>query len=134
MSFKVLCDKLESKIIKAYTEGVTMDEAEKLAGEFLHGMIQASNELQKADLNARMRKTGLKAIQGAIYKDEATKSDKKPTEAMLTALINQNEIVQSEQKDFDEAEVNRDALERYYNIFREGHIFTRGIAKGSFNG
>jgi hypothetical protein len=131
-TFKQLCETLEAQIQDSYTNGVTLDGAEKLAGEFLHAQIKVSGELKGADLDSRMRKTGLKSIKAAIYMDAATKGEKKPTEAALAAIVDMNDIVQGEQKAFDEADVNKAELERYYDIFREAHIYYRGIAKGKF--
>jgi hypothetical protein len=132
MKFQELCNQLETKIQKSYEEGVTLEEAEKLAGEFLYAQMQVSTELKKCDLDSRMKKSGLKAVRAAIYMEAATKTDKKPSDVMLEAIVNQNELVTGEQTSFDEAEVNRDNLERYYNIFINAHIHFRGIAKGKF--
>ncbi len=51
---------------------------------------------------------------------------------MLSALVDSNEVVQQEQQSLDTAEVSRDELERYFDIFQNGHIHFRGLAKGSF--
>ena len=123
---------LQAKIQGAYEEGVTLDQAEKLAGEFLYAQLQVSSELKKADLDSRMRKTGVKAVRAAIYMDASTKSEKKPTEATLSALVDMHEVVQTEQEAFDKAEVEKDELIRLYNVFREAHVYFRGIAKGKF--
>ncbi len=133
MDFKEFCKSLEEKIKATYTDGVSLEQAEKLAGEFLYAQLVVSGELKKADLDSRMRKTGVKAIRAAIYTDAATKSEKKPTEAALEAMINVNDLVQGEQSEFDKAEVERDDLSRYYSVFREAHIYFRGIAKGKFD-
>lgn len=130
MKFKQFCDSLEVKIIAAYEQGVSLEDAEKLASEFLHGMLQVSSELKKADLNSRMRKSGNKAIRAAVYTDICAKSEKKPTESALDHLINMNDLVNKEQDALDSAEVERDELERYYNIFREAHIHFRGVSRG----
>lgn len=125
-------ENLIKKIESAYTEGITLDDAEKLAGEFLHAQLSISSELQSADLDSRMRKTGLKAVRSAIYMETTTKSDKKPTESALEHILNGNEIIISEQENMDKAEARRDELKRYYDIFANAHIFYRGIAKGKF--
>ena len=130
--FKALCDELESKIKDSYEEGVTLERAERLASEFLYAQIQVSTVLKQADLDSRMRKSGVKAIRAAIYLDIVSKADKKPTESQISALIDSDSIVTNEQKEFDMAEVDRDALERYYNIFQNAHIFFRGVSKGKF--
>jgi hypothetical protein len=132
MTFKQLCSELEIAITAAYDEGVSLDEAEKLAAKFLSAQLQVSAELKVADLNARMRKSGLKGVRAAIYLSEVSKGDKKPTEAMLTALIDSNETVIDEQQQLDEAEANKAELERYYEIFKDAHIYMRGISKGRF--
>lgn len=132
MNFKELCKQLEAKIQNAYEQGTTTEDAERLASEFLYAQLQVSTELKNADLDSRMKKSGLKAVKAAIYMEAATKTDKKPSDVMLQALVDMNDIVQGEQTAFDQAEVSRDELERYYNVFREAHIHFRGIAKGKF--
>lgn len=134
MNFKDLCKQLESKIQNSYEQGVTVDEAEKLAAEFLYSQLQVSGELKKVDLDSRMRKSGVKAIKAAVYLDIVQKSEKKPTESQMTALIDSDKIVASEQEALDKAEVSRDEMERYYNIFSNAHIYYRGISKGRFDG
>lgn len=127
-----LFKEIEQSIIQAYTEGITISEAEKLAAKCLHAQIKLSDELKNADLSSRMSKSGLKAIKAAVYISEATKELKKPTEAMLTASIDSNELVCGEQKTFDTNEVQLAELNRLYDICHEGHIYFRGIAKGRF--
>jgi len=133
MNFQQFTKQLEAKIQSAYEEGVTLDQAEKLAAEFLHAQMIISAELKKHDLDSRMRKSGVKAVRAAIYTETASKGDKKPTEAALAAAVDMHEVVQSEQKAFDTAEVERDDLSRYYSIFQNAHIYFRGIAKGKFD-
>lgn len=133
-SFKKMCEELEASIIDAYESGVSLEDAERLAAKFLHGQILVSQELKAADLSARMRKSGLKAVKAAVYTDACSKADKKPTESQLEHTINMNELVSNEQDALDQAEVDRDSLERYYNVFREGHVYMRGVAKGRFDG
>lgn len=130
--FKEMLRSLELKIQNSYESGVTVDEAERLASEFLYAQIQVSTELSKGDLDARMRKSGVKAVRAAIYLDIVSKADKKPVEAQITAMIDSDKLVVDEQRDFDAAEVSRDELERYYNIFINAHIHFRAVAKGRF--
>lgn len=132
MSFKDLCIALEEQIANSYEQGVTLEESEKLAGKFLHAQMVVSRELQQQDLDARMKKTGVKAVRAAVYMEAATKGDKKPSDVLLQALVDMSEIVTGEQKRFDEAESTRDELERYYNIFREAHVHFRQLSKGKF--
>jgi hypothetical protein len=132
MSFKQLVTTLEAEIEKSYIEGVTLNEAENLAGQFLHAQMKVSEELKKSDLDSRTRKSGVKAIRAAIYLEIVQKSDKKPTEAGITSMIDVDDIVKAEQNALDTAEVERDDLKRYYDIFTNAHIYFRGIAKGKF--
>lgn len=133
MTFKELCEQLEAKIQSSYVDGVTLEQAEKLAAEFLHAQMTVSTELKKADLDSRMKKAGVKAIRAAIYGDILSKNEKKPTEAAIDHLINSDKIVLGEQEELDKSEVDRDDLNRYYNIFQNAHIYYRGIAKGKFD-
>lgn len=123
---------LENKIKSTYEEGVTVDEAEKLAAEFLYAQMVVSGELRKTDLDARMRKSGTKTIRAAIYLDVVQQAEKKPTEAQIAALIDTDKMVSIEQEALDKAEVDRSNLERYYDVFGNAHIYYRGIAKGKF--
>lgn len=132
--FTQLCDTLTDDIKNSYEQGVTMEEAEKLAGKFLHAQLMVAEQLRVADLDSRMKKSGLKAVKAAVYMQEATKTDKKPSDSFLQAKVDMDEIVTGEQKVFDEAEVLRDSLSNYMNIFKDAHIHFRSIAKGAFSG
>lgn len=123
---------LEDVIVSSYESGVTLEEAEKLASRFLHAQIQVSSRLRELDLDARMKKSGAKAVRAAVYLSEATKGDKKPSDVMLQAHVDRDSLVQDAQNALDAAEVDRDELDRYFSIFREAHIHFRGIAKGRF--
>jgi hypothetical protein len=132
--FESIIADLEAKIEASYTEGVTLEEAEKLAGRFLHAQMQVSGELRKADLNSRMRKSGLKAVKAAVYMDIIAKSEKKPTESQMDHMINTNELVSPEQDALDLAETSRDELERLFGVFQAAHVHFRQMSKGQFNG
>ena len=130
---KKLLKELEAKIQESYEQGVTIEAAERLAGEFLHAQIVVSDELKKRDLDARMKKSGVKAIRAALYLETVKAADgKKPTEAAIEATLNSNELIIGEQRLLDEAEVDKAELERYYDVFANAHIFYRGISKGRF--
>lgn len=127
-----LCNMLADKIKSSYEDSITMEMAENLAGEFLCAQIQISAELRNADLDARMKKNGLKQVKAAVYLNKATETDKKPSDVLLQAVVDRDEIVAGEQKSFDEAEVDRDMLQNYLSIFKDAHIHFRSIAKGRF--
>ncbi len=131
-NLKSYFEELTKDVQDSYSEGVTLETAERLAAKFLGAQITTGEELRKADLDARMRKSGVKALKAAVYLDNATKSEKKPTEATLSALVDSDSMVNDEQTRFDTAEVERNALENYLSIFREAHVYYRGVAKGRF--
>lgn len=133
MKITDFCKELEEVFQVSYEEGTTLDQAEKLAAKFLHAQMILSREITATDLDSRMRKTGVKAVRSAVYMAEATKAEKKPTEAMLASLVDSNDLVCGEQRRFDEAEVSKAELERYYDIFSNAHVYYRGIAKGRFD-
>lgn len=130
MNYSLLVEEIQ----RSYEEGVTVEYAERLAGKFLHAQLAVADQLRVADLDCRMRKTGVKAIKAAIYMEAATKDPKKPSDTLLENVVNQNKLVIDEQKTLDEYEVDRDLLQNYFNIFKEAHIHFRSIAKGSFGG
>ncbi len=128
---QTLCYSLEAKIQAAYEESITIEEAEKLAAEFLHAQLRVAEALRVASLDARMRKQGVKAIRAAMYLEEVRKTEKKPSDVMLDALVTSNEIVGGEQTAFDTAEVEAEALQNYLRIFEAAHVFFRQISKAS---
>lgn len=130
-SFFMYVTDLETKIQSTYENGISMVQAEALAGEFLKAQLSVSRELTKSDLDSRMRKTGVKAIKAAVYMEAASKGDKRPTQDMLAAIVDANEIAAGEQRKLDEAEVSKAELQRYYDIFKEAHIFMRSISRGT---
>lgn len=123
---------IEIAIANAHKEGVTLDQAERLAAKCLSAQIMLSEQLSSTDLNARMAKSAVKAIKAGVYMNTVNGADKKPTEAMITSIIDSDESVIDEQRKLDTFENERDGLNRYYDIFREAHIYFRGIAKGRF--
>lgn len=131
MIFKERCRELEELIQAAYTDNLTLDQAEKLAGNFLHALLQVSSELSKVDLDARTRKAGVKAIRAGAYLEIIQNSEgKKPTEAQIAAIIETNVLVISQQSESDAAEVLKAELERFYDIFNQAHIYFRQMSKG----
>lgn len=129
-----LCEELTDDIQNAYDQSVTMDEAEKLATRFLSAQMTLVSKLQKSDLDARMKKQGVKAMRGQVYGESASKGEKKPTEAAIASMIETNELVKAEQKQFDTAENNAEYVKNILGVCREAHIHFRTIAKGQFSG
>lgn len=120
---------LMNEVKKSYESPLTRDEAQKLAGQFLHAMFTLGEDMKVADLDSRNKKSALKALKATVYLEAATKTDKKPADSMLEAIVNSNISVQSEQNKLDDAEVLRDSLQTYFNIFKEAHVFFRGICE-----
>jgi hypothetical protein len=128
--FDELYEELKEKIVESFENGVTLDEAEKLSFKFLYAQLMLSSELKKTALDARMRKSGVKSIRAAIYLDIVQKSDKKPTEAQITAMLDSDTIVAGEQQAYDEAEVAAEELERNHRTFENAHVLYRKIIGG----
>ena len=128
--FSALIEDLDKLIETSYEEGVTLDDAERHAAQFLHAQLAVSRELSHADLDARMRKSGTKAVRGAVYLDIVGGTEKKPTEAAIQSMIDTNEVVNKEQDAYDKAEVQKAEYERLYEVFGNAHIYFRSIAKG----
>jgi hypothetical protein len=129
-------DELKQIIVDAYEINTTMMAAEKYAALFLSAQMEVSEQLRSSELDRRMRKRGLKAIKSAV-RTEAIKSSsdgRKPTEGVLEDIVNLSSLVASQEEEFDTSEVNSEALERDYNIFREAHLYFRTISKGTFGG
>lgn len=130
--FETLVAELTTLIQDSYEQGITMEAAEKAAGKFLYGQLAVADRLRRYDLDSRMKKAGLKAVKAAVYMDNVNKNEKKPSDTLLNALVDMDKLVMDEQKGFDSADAEHAALQNLFNIFKEGHIFMRGIAKGRF--
>lgn len=125
---------LETDIRDAYLTTPTLEEAEKLAIKMLYTQVEVGTQLRTADLDFRMKRSGLKTIKAAVYLEECRKADKKPTESTLEALVNTSPLVTDAQHSADYAEALKNQLENTLNVAREAHIFFRGLAKGRFDG
>lgn len=133
MTIPEICKSYEEKIQSAYQSPVNLQEAEILAGEFLHAQILVSDALKQADLDTRMRKSGLKAIRASVYLNKAFQDGKKLSDMMLEQMVNTDSLAQGEQDGFDRAEAERNDLERYFNIFQNAHVFFRGVSRARFD-
>lgn len=127
------CDELHSIVISAYETGVTMDEAEKNAALCLGVQMEIATAIAPYNLDTKMRKSGLKAIKSRAYMQELSKHDKKPAEAFLDHAVAGDISVQNEETAFAKAEARKEELQSYLDVFKEAHIYFRGVAKGSIN-
>lgn len=125
-------DELEADIQKAYAENVSTDEAERLAAKFLLGQLSAGKELAALDLDERMKKTRLKSLKAAVYLENASKGDKKPSDVLLNAIVDSDKIVLTTQDSYDTAAVERARVDNFLHIFREAHLYFRAISRGRF--
>jgi hypothetical protein len=123
---------LIEEIEKASEEGLTLEHAEKVAGQALFVMNSLSLKLTVADKDRRMRKRGLKAIKSAVRLEEVKKHDKKPTEGALEDAVNLNELVAGEEEAFDVSDISKEELERQFSIAKESHLYFRGVSRGRF--
>lgn len=131
MTIKQVCEELEEIIEKTYTSGVTMEGAERLAARFLHAQMLISSELRSASLDAKMRKAGVKGVRAAIYLAEVQKNEKKPSDTLLTAIVDTNEVVAGEEEALFKAETSSDELSRQYDIFGAAHVYYRQVSRGA---
>lgn len=130
MNFKERVKELEDIIQDAYPNRPSLDEAEGQALNFCSGILQVSAQLSVADLEARMRKSGLKGIRAALYLDIVQNSEKKPTETAIDSMITVNELVAKEQQKLDEADVAKADLERLYETFNHVAVLFRQMSRG----
>lgn len=128
--FETLYTRLEGKIQESFETGISLEDAERLASELVFANMKLSEELKRVSLDARMRKSGVKSIRAALYLDIVQKSDKKPTEAAIAAMVDTEPLVVSQQTAFDEAEVEAEHLERIHRSFENAHILYRKISGG----
>jgi hypothetical protein len=127
-----VCSELKTIIENAYNEGVTVLEAEKLAAKTLVVRLELSQELKVVDLDSRMKKHGVKVTRADAYMSEIKKHDKKPVESYLEAVISTDGNVIEAEHDYAKADVHREMIENYLDIFKDAHIYFRGIAKGTY--
>lgn len=123
---------LESVFQETYSGNTTIEEAERLAARFLGEMMRVSARLRILGLDVRMKKSGLKAVKGTRYLEEARGSDKKPSDVLIGAVLDTDELVHSAQGALDTAETEQEDLERQYGVFKEAHVFYRGMGRGKF--
>ncbi len=131
MTFDQYLENLAKDIELCYETPCSIEDAEKLAAHFLTAQIKVGEALKKADLDARMRKSGLKAIKAAVYLEAATKDPKKPSDVLIGAIVDSDKLVMAEQEGFDTAEVYKNQLENYLNVFNNAHLYFRALMKGS---
>ncbi len=127
-----VCAGLEKDVKQAYEEGVTLMEAEKLAAKCLGVQLQLAREIKVVDLDSRMKKHGIKAIKAQVYMEELAKHEKKPAEAFLDHAVNQSPLLTAAENDFAIADTDKEELTNFFGIFKDAHIYFRGIAKGKF--
>lgn len=123
---------LAADVQRAYEEGTPIEEAERLAAKFLGAQMKVAEELAAVDLDSRMKKNGLKATKSAVYMAAATAGEKKPSEGFLENTVNLDSGVAQAQERFDTADARKEALTIYLGIFKDAHIYFRGIAKGRY--
>lgn len=123
------------EIVKeAHTTGVTMDQAEKYAARFLGAQLTIAAELAGLDIDARMKKNGMKAAKAQAYLDICRASDKKPSDVYIEQEVTLNSTVCTTVDMFDRADARKENLTLYLGIFKDAHVYFRGIAKGTYNG
>jgi hypothetical protein len=119
------------QFIEKYSEllpvgtSISYTEAERRAGEFLSAMAMVSN--WKHILGNE--KIKLLSIQTAVYAEQMNKGTSKTvTENKLNAEASPEYIKSRE--DLESIDNDISYLRSYYEIFNNGHIFYRTMAKG----
>lgn len=124
---------LEQIFEEAYNGNVTIDEAERLAAKFLLAQMRVARELAVVDLDAKAKKAGVKASKAAAYMAEVKRNDKKPAEGLLEHVVNLDQQVCAAVDLFDKAEARKESLSLYFSIFKEAHVYFRGVSKGRYD-
>jgi hypothetical protein len=101
--------------------------AKKTAAEFLSAQMKISEAVHAADFDARKAKIKLKAVKARVYMEAVSGADKKPTEAMLVAIVDSNQEVVDAQIEFDGFEVDCDLLGHYLHTMQESHVYFRSL-------
>ena len=94
--------------------------------------LTLADELRVTDLDARMKRHGVKAVKAAVYTQEVAKHEKKPSEGFLENAVNLDKMVADEESAYAQADTTKDQLANYLDIFKDAHIYFRGIAKGNY--
>lgn len=121
---------LEKDVEKAYEVGVTMEEGERLAAKFLRAMMQVSSAIRTKSLDARMKKNGYKTLRASAYLTIVQGNDKKPTETHISAMLDTDKDVIGAQDVYERADEDNLVLERLFAIFKEAHLYFRGVGRG----
>jgi hypothetical protein len=127
-------DDLVVLVKAAYESGTTMEEAERHAARFLEAQMNIAAELAKLDLDARMKKNGMKAAKAQVYIDLCAATEKKPSDIYLEQQVALSKIANTAVDLYEHADARRENLMLYLGIFKDAHIYFRGIAKGGFSG
>lgn len=123
------------RIVKAaYETGTTMEEAERHAARFLDAQLSVAAELASLDIDARMKKNGMKAARARVYLDLCNQSEKKPSDTFLEQQVTLDKTVNVAVDLFERADARRENLNLYLGIFKDAHVYFRGIAKGNYSG
>jgi hypothetical protein len=123
---------LKATIDRVYNEGCTILEAERLAARTLSIRLDISDRIKEVDLDARMKRHGVKATRAQVYMDEIVKFDKKPAEAYLENAVNLSNLVDVAESLYSIADTEVDRLKTYLGVFSDAHIYFRTIAKGTY--
>lgn len=127
-----LVARLQKAVTDAYESGVTMEEAERLAAMCLSAQLDIAKALSAADLDSRMKKNGLKATKANAYMREINAHDKKPAEGFLDQAVALDPLVNTTVDLFERADARKEELTLYFGIFKDAHIYFRGISKGNY--
>lgn len=119
------------EFIEKYTKllpvgtSISFTDAEKRAGEFLHALAMITNFRHILG----EEKIKLTSIQTAVFAEQMSKGTAKTvTENKLTAEA--SEEYTRAREELETVENNLSYLKAYYDIFNNGHLYYRQMARG----
>jgi hypothetical protein len=128
-------DHLVKIVQAAYESGTTIEEAKAHAARFLEAQLNIAQELGTLDIDARMKKNGMKAARAQKYIELCGLTEKKPSDTFLEQQVTLDKVLVIPAVDaWERADARRENLMLYLGIFKDAHIYFRGIAKENFNG
>jgi hypothetical protein len=123
---------LRKAVEDAYSHGVSIEDAERMAAQTLSAQLDIAAALATADLDSRMKKNGMKTMKAKVYMEEIGKHDKKPSEGFLDQAVALDQTVAAATDMYEQADAYKEELTLYFGIFKDAHIFFRGISKGNY--
>jgi hypothetical protein len=128
---KDLIEQLQKRVSEVYENGTTVSQSEEITHELADAEFKLVTMITPLDLDARMRRHGVKQIRAAVYLDIIKNSEKKPTEAQIAAMVDSDSLVSDAQKGYDGAEAALAEAERLLDAVHNSQVVFRTLMKES---